>query len=84
MMTRDLLRQEMAESEQNEEKTYKALTLSLFREIQEPLKQLYDQTVTATKNFTSINGQALKADPKIIKTLRYCLAPSSARCVWGS
>ncbi len=38
MMTRAFLRQEMATSEANEEQTYKALTLALFREIQEPLK----------------------------------------------
>ena len=33
-MTRDLLRQLMATSEANEERTYKALTLNLFRELQ--------------------------------------------------
>jgi hypothetical protein len=75
MMTRDLLREEMAISEANEEQTYKTLTLALFRDIQEPLKQLYDQTVSATINFTSITPDAIKASPKTIKTLRYCLAP---------
>jgi len=75
MMTRDLLSQQMAISEVNEAETYKSLTLDLFREIQEPLKLLYDQTVTASKNFTSITREALRFDPRIVKTLRYCLAP---------
>jgi hypothetical protein len=75
MMARDLLRREMAISEANEEKTYKELTLSLFREVQDPLKELYDQTVAATSRFASITSEVLKAHPKIIKTLRYCLAP---------
>jgi hypothetical protein len=75
MMTRDRLREQMAISEANEEKTYKTLTLALFREIQDPLKVLYDQAVEATRQFTSITRDAIQANPKTIKTLRYCLAP---------
>ena len=75
MMTRDRLRREMEVSEANEEKTYKHFTLALFSGIQEPLKNLYDQTLAATKNFTSITSDIIRANPKTIKTLRYCLAP---------
>ena len=75
MLTRDLLREQMAVSEANEAQTYKTLTLEPFRDIQNPLKLLYDQAVSATRHFTFITRDALKADPKIVKTLRYCLAP---------
>jgi hypothetical protein len=75
MMTRDLLRSEMAISETAEEQIYKTLTLSLFREIQEPLKELYEQTVMATNRFNSLTSDVLRTHPWIIKTLRYCLAP---------
>ncbi len=67
MMTRDLLRAEMAISEAKEEETYKTLTLSLFRELQEPLKVLYDQTVTATNCFASITGDAWTS-PRMVDT----------------
>ena len=43
MMTRELLLREMARSETDEERIYKELTLGLFRELQEPLKRLYDE-----------------------------------------
>jgi hypothetical protein len=83
MMTRDLLRKEMATSEAKEEKTYKELTLTLFREIQEPLKLLYDQTAKATEQFTQITPAVLRDHPKIIKTLRYCLAPTISQMRMG-
>lgn len=75
MMNIKLLRSEMAKSEAEEEKTYKRLTRELFRALQEPLKVLFDQTAEATQQFTKITADVLKAAPKIIKTLRYCLAP---------
>lgn len=75
MMTRGLLRSEMAVSEANEEKTYKKLTLDLFRGIQEDLKNLYDQTLAVTNHFASITTDIIRVNPKTIKTLRYCLAP---------
>jgi hypothetical protein len=75
MMTRELLLTQMQISEAREAETYKALTLDLFREIQEPLKLLYDQTVIVSNHFASITPAILRNTPAIIKTLRYCLAP---------
>ena len=75
MMTRDLLLEQMRMSEANEEKTYLSLTRSLFDQIQNPLKLLYDDTATVTDRFTRISPEVIRANPKIIKTLRYCLAP---------
>lgn len=75
MMTRELLLREMARSEANEERTYKDLTLSLFRELQAPLKALYDEMVSATAQLIAITPRAIQEKPKAIKILRYCLAP---------
>ncbi len=75
MLTRKQLLAEMATSEACEERTYKELTQSLFLGIQEPLRQLYDVAVAATGLFASITSDELRGKPRIIKTLRYCLAP---------
>lgn len=55
MMTRDLLVREMARSEASEERTYKELTLSLFRDLQAPLKALYEEMASATSQLTTIS-----------------------------
>ncbi len=83
MMTRDILRAEMKTSEAEEEKIYKELTVELFRELQEPLKDLFEQALTATEQFTAITAAVLKEHPKIIKTLRYCLAPTISQMRLG-
>lgn len=75
MLTRELLLQEMARSEANEERIYKELTLALFRELQTPLKTLYDEMAVATAQLTSLSAEAIQTCPRIVKILRYCLAP---------
>jgi hypothetical protein len=75
MMTKELLLGEMARSEADEERTYRDLTLALFRGLQAPLKALYDKMASATSQLTSITPVAIQSTPKIIKILRYCLAP---------
>jgi len=75
MLTRKQLLAEMATSEEHEERTYKELTQSLFLAIQEPLRQLYDVAAEVTGLFASITSDVLHGKPRIIKTLRYCLAP---------
>jgi hypothetical protein len=75
MMTREFLLREMRRSEADEERTYKELTLGLFRELQAPLKRLYDEAVAATADFMALTPQAVQDNPKIVKVLRYCLAP---------
>jgi hypothetical protein len=75
MMTRELLLEEMARSEANEGRTYKDLTITLFRDLQAPLKALYDEMAKATSQLTAITPQAIQDKPKTIKILRYCLAP---------
>jgi hypothetical protein len=75
MMTREFLLREMRRSEADEERTYKELTLGLFRELQGPLKRLYDEAVAATADFASLTPRAVQDNPKIVKILRYCLAP---------
>jgi hypothetical protein len=83
MMTRDRLLKEMEISEAREENLYKDLTLSLFRNIQASLKDLYDETFTVTERFTSITPDVIRASPKVIKTLRYCLAPNISQMRLG-
>lgn len=75
MLTPDLLQSNLTISQQREEKTYRGLTLDLYRGLQQPLRLLYDQMVTVTKNLTAITTAAIQEHPQIIKILRYCLAP---------
>ena len=75
MMTRDLLLKEMARSAMDEEKIYMSLTLSLFRELQRPNQERFDQLMQATASMTVITRQVLQANPGLVKILRYCLAP---------
>ena len=75
MLTHEQLRQEMARSEILEEQTYRQMTLSLFQGLQRPLRDLYDQASAATKRFTAVTAESLRGNPRIIKILRYCLAP---------
>lgn len=74
-MTREFLRAELDRSERGEAKTYKDLTLKLFRELQAPLKALYDETVKVTDSLTKLTADILQSHPRVIKILRYCLAP---------
>jgi hypothetical protein len=75
MLTRELLRAEMKRSEEYEGQTYKKLTLSLFRGLQEPSRKLYDAMANATAQLTKLTPDAIRKSPAIIKILRYCLAP---------
>lgn len=75
MMTRELLLSEMARSAIDEEETYITLTLSLFRELQLPNQERFDQLMQATASLTLISRKVLQANPGLIKILRYCLAP---------
>jgi hypothetical protein len=75
VLTRELLLREMSVSERNEEQIYRDLTLRLFRELQGPLKGLYDRMAEVTGHLTALTPQALQDYPRIIKVLRYCLAP---------
>src|SRR5947209_4155111 len=83
MMTRELLLQEMARSEADEERTYKDLTLALFRDLQAPLKTLYDEMSAATAHLTALTPRAIQNNPRIIKILRYCLAPAISQMRLG-
>jgi hypothetical protein len=65
----------MSASEAAEQSIYKETTSALFRELQDPLKALYDETIAATSNLTSITSEVIQAHPRIIKILRYCLSP---------
>jgi hypothetical protein len=65
----------MRTSEIAEEGIYKETTTALFRELQDPLKLLYDEMIRVTSNLTSITPEILQANPRIIKILRYCLTP---------
>jgi hypothetical protein len=75
MLTRKHLLEVMQASEAAEERIYRETTTALFRELQEPLKILYDQAVQATSHFLSITPEIIQANPRIIKILRYCLSP---------
>lgn len=44
---------------------------------------LYDLTALATKNFTNITGAAIQDDSRILKILRYCIAPSFSQMKFG-
>jgi hypothetical protein len=65
----------MRASEVAEEQIYRETTQELFRELQDPLKALYDETIRVTSNLTSITPEIIQANPRIIKVLRYCLTP---------
>jgi len=75
MMPRELLLSEMARSATDEESIYMTLTLSLFRELQLPNQDRFDQLMRATQSLTLITRQVLQASPGLVKILRYCLAP---------
>lgn len=75
MLTRAQLLELMRASEAAEETIYKETTLALFRELQEPLKVLYDEAMRVTTNLTAITPAILTANPRILKILRYCLTP---------
>lgn len=83
MMTRELLLREMRRSEAEEEGIYKQLTLTLFRELQEPLKRLYDEMAAATSQLTELTPRVVQEHPRIIKVLRYCLAPTISQMRLG-
>jgi hypothetical protein len=44
---------------------------------------LYDLTATATNNFTEITAEAIQGDTRILKILRYCIAPSISQMKFG-
>src|SRR5581483_1976148 len=83
MLTREILRQEMARSEELEAQVYRLLTSTLYQSLQAPLKDLYDRTFAATDLLTVLTGNVIRGDPPIIKILRYCLAPTVSQMRLG-
>jgi hypothetical protein len=75
MLTKEKFLADLLMSQQREEATYKRLTLELYKQLQEPLKSLYDEAIRATVNFTAITAETIQQHPRIIKILRYCLTP---------
>jgi hypothetical protein len=75
MLTRARLREVMQASELAEERAYREMTRDLFRELQDPLKALYDEAIRVTSNLNSLTPNVIQANPRIIKILRYCLTP---------
>ncbi len=83
MLTRERLLQEMALSEQQEEQTYTALTRELLSTLQAPLRELYDEMYAATQGLCNITPEVLMTRPRIIKILRYAVAPSISQMRLG-
>lgn len=75
MLTRGQLLEAMRASEAAEEQIYRETTTAFFRELQDPLKALYDETTRLTANLTSITPEVVRAHPRVVKVLRYCLTP---------
>jgi hypothetical protein len=75
VLTRAQLLAMMQASEAAEATIYKATTAALFRDLQDPLKVLYDEAIRVTVNLTSITPDVLTVNPHVIKILRYCLTP---------
>ena len=75
MLTLDRLRHEMAVSARLEEETYKALTLGLYRQLEAPLRDLYDELFAATRGFTAITAEVIRARPRTVKILRHAVVP---------
>lgn len=83
MLTLSRLLEAMRESEVAEERIYRETTTALFRELQDPLKTLYDETIRVTSNLTALGPEIIQANPRIIKILRYCLTPSISQMRLG-
>ena len=77
------LAEDIAQSRKHEMVIYLDSMTELYSESLRDNERIYDLAAGLTDNFRDINGSAIVADSRIIKTLRYAVAPSISQMKLG-
>lgn len=77
------LESDLSESRKYEMKTYLSSLQSMYENSITQNGEIYDIAAEQTQNFTDITAQSILNDSRIIKTLRYAIAPSISQMKFG-
>jgi hypothetical protein len=77
------LENDLSESREYEMKTYLSSLQSMYENSVIQNGEIYDIAAEQTQNFTNITAQSILNDSRIIKTLRYAIAPSISQMKFG-